>query len=393
MVTVAPTAPLAGVKLAMVGVANTVKLVALATIIPFKSNSMRPVDAPTGTVVVMLVGVEAVTTAVTPLNVIRLFAGIVLKFVPVIVITAPTAPLEGENPVMVGEGRTVKAEELDTVTPLVATEMVPEDAPAGTEVVMLVEVADVTVLTVPLNDTILFDGVVLKLVPLIVTIAPTEPLTGLNPLIVGEGSTIKFVELTTVTPLVVTEIGPVAAPDGTVMVILVPVEELTVVVTPLNFTIGVLSKFVPDIITVAPGAPEAGLKPDTVGEANTSKFVLLIVTPLVVTEMGPSAAPAGTVVVIVVGETSVAPAIIPLKKVTVAGEVKFVPVMVTVVPTAPLAGLNPAMVGVGKTVNEGPVTVIPFNESETVPVVAPDGTVVVIVPAVEAVTTAIFPLK
>ena len=55
-----------------------------------------PVVAPVGTVVVMLVGVLAVTTAVTPLNFTVLLRGVVLKFVPAMVTVVPTDPLVGE---------------------------------------------------------------------------------------------------------------------------------------------------------------------------------------------------------------------------------------------------------------------------------------------------------
>lgn len=84
----------------------------------------------------------------------------------------------------------------------------------------------------------------------------------------------------------------------------------------------------------------------------------------------------------------------PLKA-TVGEALKFVPVMITGALGAPLAGLNPVMVGVGSTVNVGPVTVTPFNVNVTGPVVAPAGTVVVnFLPlGFEIVTTASVPLK
>ena len=68
---------------------------------------------------------------------------------------------------------------------MAVTEIVPVVAPAGTVVVMLVAVEAVTVATVPLNLTILLACVVLKLVPVMVTVAPTCPLVGLKELIVG----------------------------------------------------------------------------------------------------------------------------------------------------------------------------------------------------------------
>jgi hypothetical protein len=276
IVTVAPTAPLPGVNPVMVGVGRTVKLETLFTTTPFNVKEMRPVDAPTGTEVVMLVEVAAATTAATPLNVIRLSAGVVLKLLPVIVTVAPTAPLEGLKLEMAGVGKTVKLEALVTVTPLVLTVIGPLVAPTGTVVVILTAVEAVTTAKIPLNLTILLAGVVLKFVPDMVTVAPTAPLSGLKPDIVGDGSTVKFVALEMVIPLVVIEIGPVTAPTGTVVVMLVAFELVTTAAVPLKVTTGVPVKFVPDMVTVAPTAPLVGLKLVMVGDAKTVKFVALV---------------------------------------------------------------------------------------------------------------------
>lgn len=56
-------------------------------------------------------------------------------------------------------------------------------------------------------------------VPVIVTDAPTPPLAGAKPVIVGAGTKVKLVALCAVPPGVVTAIGPVLAPEGTVAVI------------------------------------------------------------------------------------------------------------------------------------------------------------------------------
>jgi hypothetical protein len=55
-----------------------------------------------------------------------------------------------------------------------------------------------------------------KLLPLIVTLAPTAPLVGVTFAIVGAGITVKLVALVAVPPGVVTLTGPVVAPVGTV---------------------------------------------------------------------------------------------------------------------------------------------------------------------------------
>ena len=78
-----------------------------------------------------------------------------------------------------------------------------------------------------------------KFVPLIVTAVPGMPIVGLKLEIVGAP-----LEVVTVNePLLVAEpagevtlIGPVVAPDGTVVTICVEVAEVTVAVMPLNVT-------------------------------------------------------------------------------------------------------------------------------------------------------------
>jgi hypothetical protein len=70
---------------------------------------------------------------------------------------------------------------------------------------------------VPLNVTPVAP---VKLVPVIVTAVPTGPLVGLNPEIVGAApDTVKLPLLVAVPPAVVTLIGPLDAPDGTVALI------------------------------------------------------------------------------------------------------------------------------------------------------------------------------
>jgi hypothetical protein len=353
IVIVAPTAPLEGLKPVIEGVGNTVKLDELATVTPLVVTEMVPVEAPTGTVVVILVAVDAVTTANVPLNLTTLLAGIVLKFNPDMVTVALTAPLDGLNPVIIGEGSTVKLDTLLTVTPFKVNDIGPVDAPTGTVVVILVVVDAMTTEATPLNVSTLSAAVVLKLLPVIVMVAPIAPLVGLNPDMDGVGKTVKLDELVTVTPLVLTEIVPLVAPAGTVVVILTGVEAVTIAKIPLNLTTllaGVVLKFIPEMVTVAPIAPLSGLKPEMVGVGRTVKLdELEMVTPLVVTVIGPVPAPTGTVVVMLDAFELVTMAGTPLK-VTPGVPVKFVPVITTVAPTAPLAGLKFVMVGEANTV-------------------------------------------
>jgi hypothetical protein len=230
---------------------------------------------------------------------------------------APGAPLVGEKLVMAGVGNTVNVPALVTVmpVPLTKTEIVPVVAPTGTVTVSDVDVDPVTVARVPLKRTVLLAGVVLKLVPVMVTVAPTAPLVGEKLVMVGAGTTSKLAALVTVTPLDVTEMRPSAAPAGTVTTMVVALEEVTVALTPLkNCTTGEAPKLVPLMVMVAPTAPVAGVKPVIVGVGRTVKLeALATVTPLEVTEMGPVAAPAGTVTTMVVALAEVTVALIPLK--------------------------------------------------------------------------------
>lgn len=77
---------------------------------------------------------------------------------------------------------------------------------------------------------------VLKFVPVIVTVVPTLPDVGVNDVIVGMAPTVtvKLVALVAVFPPTVTVIFPVVAPAGTVVVIEVAVLAVTTAVVPLN---------------------------------------------------------------------------------------------------------------------------------------------------------------
>src|SRR5205809_6121807 len=95
MVTVAPTGPLAGVKLVMVGGGMTVKVVLLAPVPPDVVTLSGPVVAPAGTVAwITVVDVTVKVVVLVPLN---LTAVTPVKFVPLMVTFAPTGPLAGEK--------------------------------------------------------------------------------------------------------------------------------------------------------------------------------------------------------------------------------------------------------------------------------------------------------
>jgi len=107
-------------------------------------------------------------------------------------------------------------------------------------------------------------------------------------------------------------------------------------------------KPVPMIVTLVPTRVLAGLNELIVGAAVAAVTVKLVelvaVPPGVVTLIAPLVAPLGTVAVICVSELTVKEAAAPLKATAVA-PVKCEPLIVTAVPTGPLAGLNELIVG------------------------------------------------
>jgi Protein of unknown function (DUF541) len=165
---------------------------------------------------------------------------------------------------------TVKFVELVAVPLGVVTRIGPVVAPVGTATVILVPApftAKPGAFTLS-NET---DVAPVKLVPLILTDVPTGPLVGLNDVIVGAPApvTVKFVELVAVPSRLVTAIGPVVAPAGTVAVILCALSIVNVADVPLKLTLvtsGPL-KLVPWIVTEVPTGPPAGENELIVGAA------------------------------------------------------------------------------------------------------------------------------
>lgn len=124
----------------------------------------------------------------------------------------------------------------------------------------------------------------------------------------------------------------------------------------------------------------------------TVKLPVLVAVPSsVVTVMGPLGAPTGTAVVTVPELLTVKLAGCPLNETAVA-PLKFVPVIVTTVPAAPMTGAKELIPGV--TVKRVVVTTGPLGVVIVMgPVVAPGGTVVVIVPGGPSANVAVTPLN
>ena len=146
--------------------------------------------------------------------------------------------------------------------------------------------------------------------------------------------------------------------------------------TPLNITDVAPLKFVPFMATLVPSGPLVGVKLVIAGALTTVKlFALVAVPPGVVTLSGPVVAPAGTVARIEVAEFTVKAALTPLN-ITDVAPLKFVPLMVTLVPGVPLEGVKLVIAGGLTTVKLLVLVAVPPGVvTLSGPVVAPAGTV------------------
>jgi len=357
--TLAPMTAPVGEKLVIRGATVNGALVAVP---PGVVTAMAPVVALAGTVVVIREGEMTVKAAAMPLNLTELTP---VKFDPVITTLAPAAPLVGETPVIAGACVTVKSAALVAVPADVATAMRPLLAPAGTAVVIFTAETTVKLASAPLNAT---DVAPVKLAPLIATLVPVVAADGVKLVILG--ATVNAVVLEPVPAGATTLIGPVVALAGTVAVICALESTWNVARMPLNRTAVAPVKFAPDITTLAPTAPPAGVKP--VMRGATANAVALAAEPNgVVTVMGPVVAAAGTVAVVLVEVLIVKAAVVPLKATDVA-PARFVPLIVTAVPGAPLAGEMLVIDGGTPTENADALVAVPESVvTAMAPVVAP----------------------
>jgi hypothetical protein len=160
---------------------------------------------------------------------------------------------------------------------------------------------------------------------------------------------VKLAVEVTGSPFTVTLIFPVVAPEGTDVTIFLLVAAVTTAAAPLKVTTlfaAVESKPVPDMMTAVPTEPLTGRNSVMVGR--TAKlFDEVAVIPSTFTDMLPVVAPDGTVVTIDVAVELPTVAVTPLNVTVLSAAVvsKFVPCIVTVSPTSPLAGEKPVIVG------------------------------------------------
>jgi hypothetical protein len=171
---------------------------------------------------------------------------------------------------------------------------------------------NVAVDTPPNNTEVAFENVV----PVSVTSEPGAPLAGVNELTTGKLVMIKSVPLTPTPTLLLTLMGPLVAPAGTVARICVSESIVNVADSPLNATSLALVNALPVMVTSVPVKPPAGVNDVIVGGSSMMKSVALNpVAAALVTLIGPLLAPTGTVARICVPESTVKlPATVPLNE-------------------------------------------------------------------------------
>jgi hypothetical protein len=224
------TAPELGDKLVILGLVTVNITPLLAT--PETVTITLPVVDPLGTVTWIDVEDQLVAVADVPLNATVLVPWVDPKFVPVIVTGVPIRPEDTERLAICGVGKTVKLMPL-LLTPLAKTTTLPLVAPLGT--VTAIELADqlLTLAAVPLNETVPVPWLLPKLLPEIVTGAPTPPEVTDKLVMLGAGTTVNAMVFV-VTPLARTNTFPLVAPVG--IVITIEVADQLVILAAVTFT-------------------------------------------------------------------------------------------------------------------------------------------------------------
>jgi hypothetical protein len=383
-----PTSPDVAERLLILGAGTMAKFTpALAN--PPTVTTTFPVVAPAGTGTPILIALQLVGVVAVPLNVTVLEPWLDPKFVPVTVTAAPTAPVVGDR--LVIPGRTVKATPL-LATPFTVTTTFPVVALEGTGTAMLVALQLVGFAAFPLNVTVLEPCVDPKFVPVIVTDVPIAPEVADRLVIFGVGRTVKLTPLLATPPAAVTTTLPVVAPFGTVTPILAAPQDDTLDVVPLKVTVPVpceLPKFDPVTVTAVPTTPDVTDKVVMLGAAVTVNVVPPLATPpAAVTTTLPVVAPLGTVAVMLLApQLVIVVAVVPLNFTLPFPTLgpKLDPAITIDDPTAPVFGVSEVMLGAAVTVNVTPALAWPPTVTTTLPVVAPLGTVAVILVAPQLV--------
>ena len=256
----------------------------------------------------------------------------------------------GDKLVIVEAGDTVSPTAL-LATPLTVTTTLPDVAPLGTGIRMLVGVQLVAVPATPLNVTVLLPWAEPKLVPVIVMDAPTVAEADERLAMPGTGSTVN--ETPALTPLdVSTTTLPDVAPlgTGTTMLVALQLVGVGVVLVPAKDTVlvpCVVPKFTPEIVTEVPTVPAVGDRLVMAGVCETVNGIALLVRPLTVTRTFPEVAVPGTGTIMLVGVQLVGVPAVPLNVTELLPwlEPKFAPVIVTAAPATAVFGDKPAIAG------------------------------------------------
>ena len=181
----------------------------------------------------------------------------------------------------------------------------------------------------------------LKLVPVMVTVAPLAAVVGVNEEMVGP----EYVNPANVeVPVGVVALTLPEVPVPTTAVIDVALTTLNdVAAVPPKLTAEALLKLVPVMVTVVPFEAEVGENEEMVGlEYMYPDFVEI---PLGVVTLTLPEVPVATTAVIVVAPTILNDVAAVPPKLTAVAPDKLVPVMVTVAPLAAVVGVNDEMVG------------------------------------------------
>jgi len=207
--------------------------------------------------------------------------------------------------------------------------------------------------------------------------------------------TVKSTPLLATPPRVTTTL-PVVAPFGTGTTMLVALQLVGVADVPLKVTVLVpceAPKLVPVMVTEVPKRPEVGLRLVIAGV--TVKLTPLLGIKDTLTTTLPVVAPAGTGTTMLVELQLVGNAAMPLNATELATCVgpgpNPLPLIVTVAPTGPEAGLMLVILG-GRTVKLAPELATPPTVTTTLPVLVA-GTRAVMLVELQLVTAAPIPLK
>ena len=190
----------------------------------------------------------------------------------------------------------------------VVTEMVPVTTPAGmTMSTSIAETIDQLASGSVVEPTLTALAAP-RLVPLTLTVSPTRPTLGVNPVIFGVG--MKALAVETFPATVVTLISPSVALAGTVTLSEFAASETTGALAPLKLTFVTLPRPLPEMVTVVPATPALGVKPVIFGVTRKDPLVA-VVPPAFVAAIFPDNAPFGIVSVSVEYEFTVKLALTP----------------------------------------------------------------------------------